>query len=370
MTATPFDLPNLPSIGETTPWKTYGQLESQALAVLARLDGMMIANAKADLFWITWLMKEAQYSNVIEGTMTTFDEVIGESAGIVVSASRKDDVQEVLNYRDAMLDGLDEIISKKRHISLSFVKGLHSRLLKGARGMYKTPGEPRKVQVHIGRPGEGIVKAIYIPPNPFLLQSLLDNWLSFLSRDDLNPIVQAAVMHAQFEMIHPFLDGNGRMGRLLITLFLADKKILSTPCFYMSAYLQSHRDRYYETIGMISKNGDWDSWIKFFLNGVIEHCTANVNLLINMTSLYEESKEKFANATNSSFAINSLDYIFANPIFSIPGLRNAYRQNLSQQVTSQLVNKLTSAKLIEKVYSGVGRRPSVYRFPALLKLLS
>ncbi|MVX57256.1 Fic family protein [Parasutterella muris] len=150
--------------------------------------------------------------------------------------------------------------------------------------------------------------------------------------------------HAQFEMIHPFLDGNGRMGRLLITLFLADKKILSTPCFYMSAYLQSHSDRYYETIGMISKDGDWNPWIEFFLNGVIEHCTANVNLLINMTRLYEESKEKFVNATNSSFAINSLDYIFANPIFSIPGLRKKYKQNLSQQVASHLVNKFTAVQ--------------------------
>ena len=370
MTVTPFELPSLPQTGEPIPWNNYGQLESQALATLARLDGMMISNAKADLFWVTWLIKEAQCSNVIEGTVTTFDEVIGENAGIVVSASRKDDVREVLNYRDAMLDGLSEIIDKKRTISLSFVKGLHARLLDGTRGMHKTPGEPRKVQVHIGRPGDGIEKAMYIPPNPFHLQSLLDNWLSFLSRNDLNPVVQAAVMHAQFEMIHPFLDGNGRMGRLLITMFLAEKKILSTPCFYMSAYLQAHRDMYYETLRMISKKGDWNPWIEFFLKGVIEHCTSNVNLLINMTKLYEESKEKFVNATNSSFAINSLDYIFTTPIFSIPGLRNKYKQTLSQQVASQLVNRLVSAKLIERIYSGVGSRPSVYRFPALLNLLA
>ncbi len=369
MTATPFIPPHLPLTGSSYPWENFGQLENKTIAMLARLDGMMISNAKADLFWITWLMKEAQYSNVIEGTVTTFDEVIGENAGIVVSASRKDDVKEVLNYRDAMLDGLSEI-NKGRSISLSFVKSLHARLLDGARGMNKTPGEPRKVQVHIGRPGDGVEKAMYIPPEPFLLQELLDNWLAFISRDDVNPVIQAAVMHAQFEMIHPFLDGNGRMGRLLITLFLANKSILSTPCFYMSSYLQTHRDRYYETLGIISKNGDWNPWIEFFLQAVIEHCTSNVNLLIDMTKLYEISKDNFVNATNSSFAINSLDYIFANPIFSVPGLQKKYKQSMSQQVAAQLVNKLVAANLIEKVYSGTGRRPSVYRFPSLLRLLA
>lgn len=369
MTITPFLLSHLPLTGEPSPWRNFGHLENQTLSTLARLDGMMIASAKADLFWMNWLMKEAKDSNVIEGTVTTFDEVIGESAGIVVPASRKDDVQEVLNYRNAMLDGLNEI-NRGRPISLSFVKSLHARLLDGARGMNKTPGEPRKVQVHIGRPGEGVEKALYVPPDAIFLQELLENWLEFLNREDINPVVQTAVMHAQFEMIHPFLDGNGRMGRLLITLFLANKKVLSSPCFYLSSYLQSHRDKYYETLGNISKNGDWNPWIEFFLNAVIEHCSTNVKLLLAMTDLYEESKNKFANATKSSFAINSLDYIFANPIFSIPGLQKAYAPNMSQQVASQLVNKLQSANLIEKVYSGIGRRPSVYRFPELLRLLA
>ena len=149
MSPIPFVLPSLPLTSDDSPWKTFGYLENKALVELCRLDGMMRASAKADLFWLTWLMKEAQCSNVIEGTVTTFDEVVGENAGIVVPANRRDDVQEVLNYRDAMLDGLTDL-SRGRELTLSFIKSLHARLLHGARGMNKTPGEIRSVQVHIG----------------------------------------------------------------------------------------------------------------------------------------------------------------------------------------------------------------------------
>ena len=201
------------------------------------------------------------------------------------------------------------------------------------------------------------------------MNELLENLLAFINRNDLNPLIQTAVMHAQFEMIHPFLDGNGRMGRLLITTFLAYKKILTTPCFYMSSYLQGHRDRYYETLGLISKEKKWDPWIEFFLSGVIEHCSENERLLGNMTKLYEESKEKFTSATNSSFAINILDFIFAQPVFSIPGIHRQY-PNMSKQVIAQLMAKLCRAEQIEKVFSGRGRHPSVYKFPSLLQLLA
>lgn len=223
MSPTPFVLQALPLAGDESPWKNFGYLENKALVELSRFDGMMHVSAKADLFWLTWLMKEAQCSNVIEGTVTTFDEVVGENAGIVVPANRRDDVQEVLNYRDAMLDGLNDL-TQGRELTLSFIKALHARLLYGARGMNKTPGEIRTVQVHIGRPGSGIDNATYVPPAPIFLSELLENLLAFINRDDLNPLIQTAVMHAQFEMIHPFLDGNGRMGRLLITTFLAYKK--------------------------------------------------------------------------------------------------------------------------------------------------
>ena len=368
-TASPFVLPPIPDAGQTLPWGGFGSLEYESIASLARLDGMMAASAKADLFWLTWLMKEAQYSNEIEGTVTTFDEIMGEHAGVIVPIERKNDVQEVLNYRTAMLEGLGDI-RDGRPLSLSLIKALHAELLNGARGQTKTPGEWRHVQVHIGRPGEPLEKAAYIPPEPFLVQDLLENWERFIARQDINPVIQAAVMHAQFEMIHPFLDGNGRMGRLLITLFLASKKVLHFPCFYMSAYLQNHRDSYYAALGKISKQGDWNTWIEFFLNAVVKHSQANISLMANMTELYEESKREFSQITGSAQAVNVLDYMFEKPIFTIPDLIKQSKIPISNNGVMSLINRLEKGRLIEKAAEGSGRRPAVWRFTRLLQLLA
>lgn len=329
---------------------------------------MMCASAKADLFWLTWLLKEAQYSNVIEGTVTSFEEVVGDSAGVVVPEMRRDDVREVSNYRDAMLDGL-RAMEEGRPLSLSLIKGLHAQLLSGARGESKCPGEFRRVQVHIGRAGEPLEKASYVPPEPYKLLDLLENWAAFLARDDLNPVIQAAAAHAQFEMIHPFLDGNGRMGRLLITLLLANKQMIHKPCLYLSAYLQAHRDAYYSALGGISRQGDWDAWISFFLEGVVAHCAANRALLEKMTALYEASKASFAEATNSAFAITVLDYVFAHPVFTVPSLKQETNPHISSPGVVLILNKLRDAGLIEMVRQGRGKRPSIYRFNALMALL-
>ena len=314
-------------------------------------------------------MKEAQCSNVIEGTVTSFDEVVAENAGVVAPPARRNDIQEVLNYRGAMLDGL-QAISDGRLLSLSLIKSLHENLLRGARGEGKKPGEFRHVQVHIGRPGDPIEKASFIPPEPIRLLDLLENWCAFISRTDINPIVQVAVAHAQFEMIHPFLDGNGRMGRLLITLFLASKKLIHKPCFYISSYLQSHRDEYYSALGKISRDGDWNTWIEFFLNGVICHCDSNIGLLDNMTVLYEKSKAEFSEVTHSSFAISALDYMFANPVFTVPNLIKSTTPHISQPGVMQVIKKLNVAKIIDVIRPGKGKRPTIYKFNELMGLLS
>lgn len=161
-----------------------------------------------------------------------------------------------------METGLEEIASG-RPLSLFLVKSLHTKLLEGTRGELKHPGDWRRIQVHIGLPGSSLKDALYIPPDPLLVEELLENWENFIQRDDMNPIIQAAIMYAQFEMIHPFCDGNGRMGRLLITLFLAEKQVITKPCFYISAYLQRHRSEYYSTLKNISICGNWSEWIKF-----------------------------------------------------------------------------------------------------------
>lgn len=365
----PFNLRKLPlDQRETLPWGDFGSLSFSSLLSLSNLDGMMLASAKADLFWISWLMKEAQLSNEIEGTVTTFEEVMGENVGIVAPLERRDDIQEVLNYHEAMNYGLEEI-KNGRPFSVSLIKSLHALLLSGARGERKTPGAWRTVQVHIGKPGSSLDQASYVPPDPLFIEELIENWELFARREDLHPIIQTAVLHAQFEMIHPFLDGNGRMGRLLITLFLASKKILHTPCLYISAYLQRHRGAYYASLAKISKNNDWNTWISFFLRAVVEHSKANASLLMKMTDLYEISKTQFAEATNSSLAMELLDYLFAQPIFTVPNLINQTKVKASKATLLLAVQKLEKAGLVTKISEGRGRRPTVWKFGALVDLI-
>lgn len=360
MSATPYLPPLLPLTVSDDAWGSFGMLEFNAVSSLAELNGMMQASAKADLFWLTWLLQEARSSNVIEGTVTTFEEILGENAGVVVPAERQDDVREVINYKEATEAGL-QAINNGRDITLSLVESLHALLLEGARGEKKNPGQYRTIQVHIGRPGSTPETATYIPPDSVHVPALLENWEKFLRRTDLNPLIQAAVMHAQFEMIHPFCDGNGRMGRLLITLLLAEKKLLAKPCFYMSAYLQEHRTEYYTALGNISQQGSWKEWIEFFLNAVILRSKHNKDLLTAMNALYEHSKNTFPAITGSANAVQILDYMFSKPLFTQPDLQKYVGTARTRQGFTNILHKLEQAGIIT---------PAVWKFTALMELLS
>ena len=369
MSLTPYLPPFLPLTPDEDAWGSFGMLEFQAVSALAELNGMMQASAKADLFWLTWLLQEARSSNVIEGTVTTFDEILGENAGVVVPRERQDDVREVINYKEATEAGL-QAIADGRALDLSLIKALHALLLSGARGEKKRPGQWRTVQVHIGRPGSTPDTATYLPPDPVHVPDLLENWEAFLHRNDMDPLIQAAVMHAQFEMIHPFCDGNGRMGRLLITLLLAAKKMLAKPCFYMSAHLQEHRAAYYTALGNISSQGDWKGWIEFFLDAVVLRSRHNKSLLTAMNDLYEQSKNSFPAITGSATAVQILDYMFAKPLFTQPDLQRHSGNSLTRQGTAHILNKLEQAGVITKAAPGKGRTPTVWKFAALMELLA
>lgn len=356
--------PPLLSLSPTTD--KFGSFESHAFEAglaLARLSGMMAISEKTDLFWLNWLMREAQISNEIEGTVTTLDEILGENVGLRVSLERMDDVREVINYRDAMLTGMEQLLSG-RSVSLSLIKEFHAQLLSGVRGEGKTPGSFRKIQVHIGNP------PVYMPPEPVHLPELLENLEQFMKRGDINPIVQTAIMHAQFEMIHPFCDGNGRLGRLLITLFLTEKKLLDRPCFYMSAWLQAHRQEYYALLNRISQQGDWQSWITFFLRSVICRAQNNMALLNKMSELYEISKKEFSEATSSSHAVELLDYVFKNPLFTLPDLKKNSKIALKQQAINALLGKLSDAGLLTRESEKQGRRPAAWKFGKLYALIA
>lgn len=360
------DYPFLPSLlplrADEDMWGHFEPLASSATGILGTLNGMMEASAKADIFWLSWLMREAQSSNWIEGTITTLDEVFGENIGVQVPKERKDEVAEVLNYRETMILGLDHVAAG-RPFSISLIKALHARLLQGARGETKHPGEVRLSPVVIGNP------PAYFPPAAEHLPPLLENLEAFLQREDMNPVIQTAVLHAQFEMIHPFLDGNGRIGRLLITLFLAQRGLIRKPCFYLSAYLQAKRTRYYATLAAISKKSDWKSWIEFFLQAVIAKSRENIQLLQDMTALYEESKKAFVRITGSAHAVEALDYIFATPLFTLPALKRNSGIQLGTAALTTLLGKLSDAGIIELLQPKSGRRAATWRFSELMRLI-
>lgn len=366
MTIQPF-LPSLLPLSATEDdWGAYGNNPGLASAMLGRFSGMMEASAKADLFWLMWMLRESQYSNEIEGTVTTLDEVLENNAGLQIPIERKEDVQEVLNYRATMLLGA-EMLAEGTALSLFLVRTLHGRLLQGTRGADKSPGAWRSVQVHIGKRGTPLTAASYVPPAPEHVPGLLENWIAFIRRTDIDPIIQAAVMHAQFEMIHPFVDGNGRMGRLLISLFLTEKGLLSKPCFYMSAYLQEHREEYYAALGEISRTRCWEHWIRFFITAILERSRANIDTLREMTALYEDCKKKLHDCTSSGYAISILDYAFENPVFTIPGM--AKTLHVTVPALSHLMQKLQRADFFQCVRKGSGRQAALWSFGRMMDIL-
>ena len=266
MTIQPFKLPHLPIKID------YDQLIekiTEAHRAIASLDSLLGALPNPALLGRTMQTKEAVESSKIEGTMATLEEVLQYEA----VANKKDDttkqkdINEVINYRQALDLGIKSLESLP--ISENLVKKLHATLLKSGRGANKAPGEFRKIQVYIGKAGADITEASYIPPAANEVIPLFSNLEKYLnSNEEKDKLVQIAVSHYQFEAIHPFLDGNGRVGRLIISLFLFEKKLLSHPFLYLSEFFEEHRQDYYELLRGVTEKQDWINWIKFFLNAL------------------------------------------------------------------------------------------------------
>ncbi len=248
------------------------------------------------------------------------------------------------------------------------IRDIHNILLQGVRGQNRSRGDFRRTQNRIGRPGSPIEEAVYIPPSPELVLGYLSNWEKYWHSDEKDPLVQLAILHAQFEMIHPFLDGNGRIGRILVPLFLFDKKVLTQPVFYISAFLEATREEYYDRLLRISNEGDWTGWITYFLRAIIEQSKNNSQKIKDIILHYEKMKEIIVARTHSQFSIQTLDFLFRDPIFTTPMLSN--EAHVPRASANRLVKKLRNEKIIMMIRPGIGRRPSIYIFPELLKLSS
>lgn len=343
-------------------------LVGDANAELAGYDGLLqgIPNPAVMLSPLT--TREAVLSSKIEGTQATVDEVLEQEAGLIKEGEKYKDIQEISNYRSALFQANEHLQSYP--IKLSFVRELHRILLNSVRGQDKTPGEFRRDQNWIGKAGCSIDEASFVPPSPLQLNDYLQAWETYLDFDDIDFLLQTAVVHAQFELLHPFKDGNGRIGRILIPLFLFQKKALSQPMFYLSEYLEANRDEYYQRLNAISSENDWNGWIAFFLKAITIQARQNSDRVKAIMQLYDKMKTEIHEIAHSQYSVYLLDGLFSRPIFKTTDLVKQFSQEhgIHKATTLGLLRKLKEEGVLLEIQAGSGSRAAILCFAELVNL--
>ncbi len=340
-------------------------LVGEASRALARYDGLLAGLINPAVLLSPLTTKEAERSSRIEGTRAELGDVYQYEAGVNLEQSIALDSQEILNYR-ATLEAAHEYL-RDRPLSLSLIKSMHQILLNSVRGQNKRPGEFRSIQNWIGPKGCGIEDATYVPPSPYRLLDHLENWGAYLLYQDVDPVIQAAIVHAQFEIIHPFLDGNGRLGRLMIPLYLFKNDVLAHPMFYLSEYLEAHREEYYARLEAITREGDWPGWIRFFLLAVVSQARDNSAKARAIKNLYESMKDRVQAATHSQYTFTLLDAIFDKPIFTSSALLE--KTGIQRNTLMTLLRQMKAAGIIKTFIDGGGRRPATMVFPDIINIV-
>jgi cell filamentation protein, protein adenylyltransferase len=321
-------------------------LLSQADRALGRLDGYSETLPNPDLFVFIYVRKEAVLSSQIEGTQASLMDVLEfEAQALEPGAPR--DVAEVVNYVAAMNYGLERL--KEIPVSLRLLREIHAQLLAGVRGSERNPGEFRRSQNWIGPPGCTLATALFVPPPPHELIDALGNLELFLHDPAPMPmLIKAGLAHAQFETIHPFLDGNGRVGRLLITFFLCEQGALQRPLLYLSHYFKRYRSEYYARLQAVRDRGDWEGWLRFFLRGVSEVAKEAVVTARRMVRLREENRALITNSLGRSAgkALVLLEQLYFRPIVSAQWVAEA--TSLSFANANVLIKRLIELGLLKE----------------------
>ncbi len=309
-----------------------------------------------------FVRREAVYSSRIEGTQSTLGELLAAEAGATVERS-PDDLREVANYVVALEFGIERL--KTLPLSLRLVRELHEKLMTGVRGHHATPGEFRRTQNWIGRPGDTLAQASFVPPPPDSLGGHLSAWEKFLHDRMLPPLIHAALIHYQFETIHPFLDGNGRVGRLLITLELCERDVLPAPLLYLSAFFEATRADYYGGLRGVSERGDWVGWIQYFLNGVARQAEDALNRAERINGLLTRWRAKLAGDAGAKIAFRMVDMLGANPFVTARGVEQ--RLDIAYNTAMRAIGLLEKQGIVKEV-SGA-KRDRVFCAKNLLDIL-
>ncbi len=329
---------------------------------LATLDGLSSRIPNMDLFVSMYVRKEALLSSQIEGTQCTLDDILNPFA----QENTNLNVSDVVNYIRAEEFAINRL--QTLPLCNRLIKETHAVLMEGVRGQEKNPGEFRYSQNWIGGQGSTLRNARYIPPNPEDMINAMSDLEKYMNGEDsLDPLIQAALIHYQFETTHPFLDGNGRVGRLLITLFLMEKKILSTPSLYISYFLKMNRIEYYDRMTQVRKTGDYEQWVLFFLQALSDSAEDAIQTIDRLTEIHNRNVQKFNSMTKrqQTSAINFLIYLEKNPIIDIQ--KTAAALNLSYNTVAKSVALFVDNGILQQTEKS--GRSKIYSYVDYLAVL-
>lgn len=349
-------------------WPRLLPLIGPANAAIARYEGVLHGVPNPNVLLSPLTAQEAVLSSRIEGTQATLGEVLefeAEGALDDESTPKKADIHEVLNYRQALNEATRLLATLP--LSQRLICRTHEVLMQGVRGRNKAPGEYRRIANWIGAEGCSIENARFVPASAEELPERMSDWERYVHDDNVpDRLIQLAIVHAEFEAIHPFLDGNGRLGRLTIPLFLVSKGLLTRPNFYLSAYFDEHRDEYYARLLAVSRDDDWTGWCEFFLRALIAQAEVNQRKAQDILALYQARKDWIVEITRSQYAIRALDWIFARPIFRTSDFIATV--DIPRPTAAKILRVVRDGGLLQEMRPAAGRRPAFLSFGELLNI--
>jgi len=340
----------------------------KATDALARYDQMLKNMHNSEILLAPLLNQEAVISSRMEGTVSTMDEILRFEAdyddGHKSAENTRSEIIETILYRKALKSAKDAI-EAGYPISQSLLKGIHQQLLSYGRGASKSPGEFKKVQNYLADKFKRNI--LFIPIRPEQLQDGLDELFKYIEFGKHLTLIKTGITHVEFEALHPFKDGNGRIGRMMITLMLWALKAISAPHFYISGYLEDNKDLYIDTMRKVSEKGDWERWCVFFLEAVEQQSIRNLSIAESINSLYDEMKGIFVSRLSSRWSVKALDFVFSNPVFR--NNKFTSRSGIPSSTAARFTRILVENNLIQTVEEASGRRPALYSFEPLMELV-
>lgn len=340
----------------------------KATDAIARYDQMLKNMHNSEILLAPLRNQEAVISSRMEGTVSTMDEILKyeadhEDDAAATSTVRLEVIETILYQR--ALKAAQVALNEGYPLSQSMIKAIHQRLLSLGRGATKSPGEFKTEQNYLADRNKK--KILFVPIRPERLQDGLDLLFEYITENTEPALIKAAMTHIEFEALHPFKDGNGRIGRMLITLMLWQSGTISAPHFYVSSYFEENKNQYIDTMRRVSETGDWNEWCGFFLEAIEQQAIRNLSIAEDIRDLYEEMKQVFSDILSSKWSVTALDFVFTNPVFR----NNRFTSNsgIPAATAARFTRSLLDEGIIRTIEEASGRRPALYSFEPLMNLV-